>query len=401
MKRFFALLLAGLLLLSLAACGKGQEDNGVTTGATTAEPTGTATATAPGPFAAARRIFTYADLEYDRENMPIIKPEELLVYFHFMDTFDAETWKASTAIQVTWAIETFSHIIVQNDMGIALQKSELEDSGLHLFSKLEDYGFGSATTETWMLPKAEFTAAYNAMMTAAEASESKDFWLVPNNYSGVLNYAYDTETSFRVASYLPEQLRPNAKPIHMSTELMHKYFPFLGKSVPADQQPTTARPPQSTALSTASTGTGRPSGTVLPMLVHDEIEQDGLLLRVRQNNIGHFAGTPFTLTASITNTTGRDITYGVGSGTPNVHMEIQVRLPGFTDLDLVDKMWTEDYRFATLKAGETFTETIRFSPNDLPAGDYEGTAVFTYYPGTIDDPGEAKRLELKFTVPLV
>jgi hypothetical protein len=132
-----------------------------------------------------------------------------------------------------------------------------------------------------------------------------------------------------------------------------------------------------------------------------EIRQDGLVLRVLTYYEKNFTGEPFTLTAAVTNTTGRDITYGANSSTLNMHQEIKVNIPGFTDLDIDGKMMTEDYRFATLKAGETFTETIRFSPGALPAGEYEGTAVFTYYTGTGENPGDARQLELKFPVILI
>jgi len=39
----------------------------------------------------------------------------------------------------------------------------------------------------------------------------------------------DAGISFSVLSYLPEQLRPRAQAVHMTTELMHEYFPFLGR----------------------------------------------------------------------------------------------------------------------------------------------------------------------------
>jgi len=37
----------------------------------------------------------------------------------------------------------------------------------------------------------------------------------------------------------------------------------------------------------------------------------------------------------------------------------------------------------------------------LPAGEYEGTAVFTYYTGTAENHGEAMQLELKFPIVLI
>jgi len=91
-----------------------------------------------------------------------------------------------------------------------------------------------------------------------------------------------------------------------------------------------------------------------------------------------------------------------------MHMEIPVSIRGknnasFTDLDTWGKMMTADYKYATLKAGETFAQTIRFLPgvpdgDMFPAGEYEGTAVFTYFTGTMENPGEQKQLQLEFSV---
>lgn len=150
------------------------------------------------------------------------------------------------------------------------------------------------------------------------------------------------------------------------------------------------------------TATSGPVMTTRPGLaMQRDAEKDGLVLRVDIGYLYQFAGEPFTLTATITNTTDADITYGAGSGTRNVHQEIQVNLPGFTDMDLIDKMWTDDYLLDTLKAGESFTETIRFSPGMLPAGEYKGTAGFMWFTGTGENPGESKRLELEFPVILI
>lgn len=157
-----------------------------------------------------------------------------------------------------------------------------------------------------------------------------------------------------------------------------------------------------------------------------EIKKDGLVLEAGTGYQHQFTGEPFTLTASITNTTGHDITYGVGSGTPDMHREIEVVIGpksgygSFIDMDTWGKLMTADYKFATLKAGETFTETIRLIPGTtfanyredvdvlsspefswFPAGEYQGTAVFTYYTGTGENPGKAKKLQLEFPVILI
>ena len=179
-----------------------------------------------GPFAAARRIYTRNDLRYDSDGKPIIEEGEVLVRFHYMDTFDTDAWQVSTIIQVAWAIEAVNHAASLGDTGQALRKSE-DDNGEHFFTHWENYDFGAAFSETWMLPEEGYTAAFNALLSAAKEAGEKDFWLIPNNYSGVLSPVYDTATSFRINSYLPEQLRPNAEPIYMSTGLMREHFPFL------------------------------------------------------------------------------------------------------------------------------------------------------------------------------
>jgi len=154
---------------------------------------------------------------------------------------------------------------------------------------------------------------------------------------------------------------------------------------------TTAQPKQSVAPTSTAVSSSK---TRQPITMSRETKHDGLVLKVFTGYQHQFTGEPFTLTATITNTTGKDITYGVGSGTPNVHLEIPVRIPGFTDFELEGKMWTEDYRFATLRPAKPSQRPSGFRRGALPAGEYEGTAVFTYYIGTGENPGDAKRLEL-------
>jgi len=395
MKRFFTIALAALLLLACAGCGGNPGDNDT--------PTETA---APGPFAAARRILTYDDLRYGSGNKPIIEPGEVLVRFHYMDTFDTEAWQASTIIQVAWDIEAINHDI--EITGMALQKSVTQD-GSYYFVHAEEYDFGVAVDEIWMLPEEEYTAAFNALLAEAKAAEAKDFWLVPQNYSGILNPVYDKDASFRIHSYLPEQVRSNegVEPMHMSTALMQKHFPFLG-------DPDAVRP-------TLPTTTEPVSKTRPDIMMIRETEHDGLVLRVETGYQHYFTGETINLTATVTNTTKQDVTYGVGSGTPNMHMEIQVSIYGynnamFVDMDTYGKIHTDDYKHATLKAGETFTQTIRFMPGTprgsgdeidmedvvwFPAGEYVGEARFTYIIGTGENPGEVKHLRLDFPVILV
>jgi len=175
--------------------------------------------------------------------------------------------------------------------------------------------------------------------------------------------------------------------------------------------------------STAPTSTTKSTSRVTrpDITMSREAKKDGLVLKVFTGYQHQYTGEPFTLTVSITNTTEHDIIYGADN-TPNLHSEIKVRIAGkgndqFTDMDVWGKLSLLNYRYATLKAGETYTQTMRFLPGaplgnprtelseqdiDLfPAGEYEGTAVFTYYAGSKENPGEAKLLELKFPVILV
>jgi hypothetical protein len=181
--------------------------------------------------------------------------------------------------------------------------------------------------------------------------------------------------------------------------------------------PVTTDSPEA-ADDTMSTGKTLSEGQTRPDLaIRQEAEKDGLLLQVEADYAFKFTEEPFTLTATITNTSGHDITYGAGSGTRNVHQEIQVHIRGkndaeFTDMDIYGKIMTADMKLDTLKAGETFTETIRFLPGaprsdseiDLqdidwfPAGEYKGTAEFMYFTGTMKNPGEQKKLQLEFSV---
>jgi len=196
-----------------------------------------------------------------------------------------------------------------------------------------------------------------------------------------------------------------------------------GEEYPTYPSELTSEPPgvQSTAPSTTTTvPTSRPKPA---LILSREIEKDGLLLRVYSDFQYIFTGEPFTLTASITNTTGRDITYAAGSSTLNMHREIKVSIPGkgnyhFTDMDTWSKIQLLDYRTATLKAGETYTQTIRFLPgaplgdlrtelskqemNWFPAGEYTGTAVFAWHSdGTEVTPHNANLLELEFPIMLI
>jgi len=210
-RKCHALALAGLMLLACAACG----------GVRAPEPE-------PEPFASARRILAVDDLEYDGEQKLIVHPGEVLVFFTYMDTFDEEAWRAGTVIQVAWAAEAVNHAASVTGSRQGLYKWQVENSGEHYFASQNDYGFGIAANEIWMLQEDEYAAAYSAMMAAARSFDEKSVWLTPNNHIGYRSPDYDSNTSFYIDSYLPEQLRPNAEAIHMSTELMREYFPFLG-----------------------------------------------------------------------------------------------------------------------------------------------------------------------------
>lgn len=153
-----------------------------------------------------------------------------------------------------------------------------------------------------------------------------------------------------------------------------------------------------------------------------ELAQDGLLLRVSTNYQEYAVGESILLEATVTNTGDKAVTYGAGSSTPDVHQEIPVEIgraqgAGFVDRGLYGRFWTDDYGFAVLQPGESVTLSYEFLPgypqnssgdlrdleqmNWYPAGEYTGTAAFTRYSGTGENPGEATRMELEFPVVLV
>ena len=189
----------------------------------------------------------------------------------------------------------------------------------------------------------------------------------------------------------------------------------VGDNPPTGTITTIATEPSTSTPSTAPGSKGK---------MNREVEKDGLVLRIVTDYQHRYnTGEPFTLIASITNTTERDIAYNLPSCTPDMHLEIQVSINGldiaeFIDVDTYGKGMDLGEKSAVLKAGETFTEMIRFLP--VPAasidhwrdislqeidwfasGEYTGTAVFAWITGTHDNPGEEKQLQLEFPVVLI
>jgi len=212
-RKCLALALASLMLLACAACGPVSDD------------TSSAAPTTPGPFASARRIMTVDDLDYRNEGFFVVAPGEVLVFITYMESIDAAAMRANTIIQVGWAAEAVGHDLSLEYTGEMLRR----ESGFK-FTHREDYGFGVAVREVWMLSEDEYTAAFSAMLAAARGAQEKEYWLLPSyeDDRGHFSLLYDRSASFTVDLYLPEQLRPNAEAIHMSTALMREYFPFLG-----------------------------------------------------------------------------------------------------------------------------------------------------------------------------
>ncbi|MCL2301170.1 MAG: hypothetical protein FWC27_13595 [Firmicutes bacterium] len=206
-RKCLALALAVLTPLACAACGAKQ-----------------------GPFQFARRILTQYDLSYAAKGAPVVEPGEVLVFFTYMETFDAEAAKAGTASNTVWAAEAVDHAASLEDVGEGLYKSEEDDRGA-FFTRRTEYGFGVAVTETWVLPEAEYRAALKSLLTAAlDAQErEKAFWLIPGQDRGYSSSSLNPSISFYMQSYLPERLQTGAKAARMSTELMREYFPFLGR----------------------------------------------------------------------------------------------------------------------------------------------------------------------------
>lgn len=178
---------------------------------------------------------------------------------------------------------------------------------------------------------------------------------------------------------------------------------------PSNAKTEASKPPSNTKMTTTSVPVSR---TRPAIAMSREAEKDGLVLRVQAAYAHQWAGEAFAVTAAITNTTKEDIHYTLPSGTPGMHLEIRVTIRGknnieFIDMDTYGKAMTEDMKIAVLKPGETFTETIRFQPGSAsgddwyPAGEYEGTATFTWIVGAMDYPQETQQLSLEFPVILV
>ena len=206
-KKCLALALAVLTLPACAACNTKQ-----------------------GPFQFARRVLTQYDLSFNNKGEPIVEPGEVLVFFVYMKTLDAEAAQAGAASNTMWAAEAVTHAASLEYIGDALQKSEAT-SNRDFFTREVEYDFGIAATETWVLPEVEYKAAHKALMAAAREAAAADggFWLMNGQGKGQYSRSLDAGISFSVLSYLPEQLRPRAQAVHMTTELMHEYFPFLGR----------------------------------------------------------------------------------------------------------------------------------------------------------------------------
>ena len=130
LRKYLALAITGLLLLSaFAACGEKPEPAGE-------------------PFASARRILAHSGLPHDAEGAVVVAPGEVLVFFTYMDPFDAETWQTSMTPQIAWAAEAVDHAASQENMGEKLRDSSGNDDGGNVFSGRVDYIFGIAVTET-------------------------------------------------------------------------------------------------------------------------------------------------------------------------------------------------------------------------------------------------------------
>ena len=129
-------------------------------------------------------------------------------------------------------------------------------------------------------------------------------------------------------------------------------------------------------------------------------------------------GQDFTVSAIITNTTDKPITYTLVSCTPDMHLEIDVDIKdkngrAFIDKDTAGKCMAEAMLQKTLAPGESFQQVIRFSPswsNDLSMGleyskityfeegNYYGTAEFRW---DKEGGGDYNSLSLEFPVEII
>jgi hypothetical protein len=146
-----------------------------------------------------------------------------------MKSFDAQAAQDSTAGYIAWAAGAGTHEASLGYMG-ELRSDPNGSDGANIFSETKNYSLGVAVTETWMLPEAEYNAAFRALITAAWSAdeEEKNAWIVPDGGRGRRGQEIDSSMSFSMQTYLPGNRQAGARAVKMSTELMRAHFPFLG-----------------------------------------------------------------------------------------------------------------------------------------------------------------------------
>jgi len=299
----------------------------------------------------------------------------------------------------------------EGDILQTIRKIELVlcDEGVAYYH-FKDYGIDDG----YKYPQVNLTQAQAGKLAADFA---RDFWLGGDKLS--FKHTGEGSSSLYDPGKIENwQAQRDGKQYNVMVDLPHGAVVYATiEAVPIDE-------PQYQSSPAPTTTQAPPSRTRQSITMTREIKQDGLVLKVFTGYQHQFTGEPFTLTATVTNTTDKDIVFGADN-TPDLHSEIRVSIPGtndgaFTDIDIWGKLSDLNYKYVVLKAGETYTQTMRFLPgkalgsyrDDLskqdidwfPAGEYEGTAIFAWHPEYPDaglGPRDAKLIELRFPVILV
>ena len=148
---------------------------------------------------------------------------------------------------------------------------------------------------------------------------------------------------------------------------------------------TAASTTQPTTQPMTVTATAPPTATATDPVVHTKT-LDGIQLTVTLAKEKTAVQEDLQLTVRVTNTTQKDIPYTLHSSSENMHFEIPTAIKrtdgkAMIDRDTYGKFYTDMVRNAVLKAGESFTQTMRFVPGYASGGSDEflAQAVITYF----------------------
>jgi len=180
---------------------------------------------------------------------------------------------------------------------------------------------------------------------------------------------------------------------------------------------TTATTTASTTAVTTSATSAPPTAPATDPVVHTKT-LDGIQLTVTLAKAKIAVREELRFSVTVKNTTQKDISYTLSSGSRDMHLEIPTAVKAangaaWVDLDTYGIPTTSDIREAVLKAGDSFTQTMRLLPSYVtdtrgsrledadieycPTGSYNGSAAFRWG-NSVSDMQDGKLLTLDFPV---